>query len=365
MTYPFPPNNFISSTAPFHPPQLNTFPLTFSLFDSLNMQAFFQERLLQRIHQSQQLLLQHQFQDQPASSIMRKVNLHPTITSKSKQFLLPGKTLQTFQVPALLPNKKVEGDKNLEKKMKMQKLKMEEINPQFNLKANVSHMLSFLIDNFGTTPQDLIEQEREKYCFNSNLVALFDSLVEKYTLAAKCREDMIRYVLRKALGYLRDSLRTKYQLSSKSASKVLCQKYFKLKEEEITLNKINLDNGEAMLNFLLPYRKNSRNKTTNNSFITEIFASEAFSQDYLEYLANFEQIVEKDNKKKFDKFVDFLVACFESNTTSRVKNYKRLPWLRSWLRTSKVIAHELLRVQHLKGFNKKKKQELINEDYKP
>ena len=210
------------------------------------------------------------------------------------------------------------------------------------LKGQIASMVKFALKEFGKGKTEQIEAKRNFYANNKILLSLFDTLVDKYASAAKCREDMVRFVLRKAISSLRDSLRAKENITSKAASVALCKKYFKADTFEQTKKEFGVDDEEDLLNFRLPYKKNSRNKTANSQFMTEIFSSPAFYKDYLEYLNNFEHILEHDNKKKLDKFVEFLEDCVNRNAIHEVKKYKRLPWLDQWLETTQVIAHELL-----------------------
>jgi len=60
-------------------------------------------------------------------------------------------------------------------------------------------------------------------------------------------------------------------------------------------------------------RKNSKNKTMNNNFISEIFSSEQFCQDYQKYLENFSSILQADNTKKINKLVAFIEECLTKN----------------------------------------------------
>ena len=116
----------------------------------------------------------------------------------------------------------------------------------------------------------------------------------------------------------------------------------RLKFDQIRSNNVDMDDEEEVLSFLLPYKKNSRNRTANSSFITEIFASEAFHQDYIGFLENLDEILEVDNEKKNEKLISFLVKCVEEKCVHKVKTFKRLPWLKTWLESTKVLAYELL-----------------------
>ena len=222
------------------------------------------------------------------------------------------------------------------------------------LRPQVAKMVAYFVNCFGKATSQDVSSERNKYASNRGLLELFDALAEKYSKSGKCKEDMIRFVLRKAISSLRNTLKKKHNLSSKAASMMLCKKYFKIESEEI-LNQIDIENEEEILSFLLPYKKNSRNKTANTCFITEIFASEVFRNDYTNYLQSFDSLLEDDNKKKVDRLIEFLTDCVKNNTISKVHKYKRLPWLKSWLDATKVLAYELLKTTPKPNHNEMKK----------
>jgi len=70
---------------------------------------------------------------------------------------------------------------------------------------------------------------------------------------------MVRFVLRKALSSIRKSLREKNkELTTKTASLLLCQRYFKEKMKELSEEKMNtINKEEEIMSFLLPYKKKS------------------------------------------------------------------------------------------------------------
>ena len=238
-------------------------------------------------------------------------------------------------------------------------IQSEDLQPHVDSPQLISHideMVSFILHNLGKAPQYHIDAQRRSYAFNNTLLELFDALMDKFSSAAKCREDMIRHVLRKALSYFKNSLRDKHKLSSRGASVLMCQQYFQVVRDQMRENDIDIQDEDKIVDFLLPYKKNSRNKTVNISFITEIFSSEAFYQDYVEFLNKLEEICSEDNKKRNDKFIKFLVRCVEENTVHEVRRFKRLPWLDQWLETTKVIAYELLDARTWKMTNKNSKE---------
>jgi len=223
-----------------------------------------------------------------------------------------------------------------------------------SLRTQILDLLSSILKNHKKVSKDELLRLRCQYSYSPLLQTMFDLVLQKYSSSSKCREDMMRFVFRKAISYLRDSLREKDKLSAKAASLALCQRYFNLNSQDLA-QQIDIQDEDQILAFLLPYKKNSRNKTANSSFITEMFTSEVFQQDYVAYLENLDQILNDDNQKKIEKFVDFLEECATRNTLQKVKNYKRLPWLDAWLESTKSIANELLNTTLLKKGVKKLK----------
>ena len=215
--------------------------------------------------------------------------------------------------------------------------------PTSNLREQIEEMVSFFLKEFGKASSYKMTTQRNTYSRSKILLAVFDALTAKYSSSGKCKEDMTRFVLRKAISYLRNLQRDKNGYSCKAASLALCKKYFENKLNDIA-KKIDFESEEDVLNYLLPYKKNSRNKTANTCFALEIFASEAFYQDYCVFLENFDEIFERENQKKFKKLVDFLLDCIKQKKISGVKTFKRLPWLKTWLNATKIIAEELRNV---------------------
>ena len=47
----------------------------------------------------------------------------------------------------------------------------------------------------------------------------------------------------------------------------------------------------------------------NSTFIHEVFSSEAFQRDYIEYLEDLDEILEADNNGKVERLVYFIEEC--------------------------------------------------------
>ena len=340
MTYPFPfsktplplPHHFyISSTSSFHyPPQLSIPPPL-----SLSLNAPFQ------YHQPNPSYFYNQFCSQ--GPFLK--------TSYPQQFSNLHLLKQPFKLEPIIETTYVKSEatsvteQEVSQKYEEPLLIKEEFQSSENLREDIRTMLDLFIKEFGKTEtNELIKSRRNQYLKNLKLLRLFDCLYEKYSSAAKCREDIIRFVLRKAITYMRDTQREKRNVSAKSATILLCKRYFGSRLEELTQNNININinDEKELVKFLMPYKKDSRNKTPNNCFMREIFSSKAFYEDYVNYLNNLENLLDSDNQKKIERILDFLITCVEEGKIFKIKDYKRMPWIDRWLETTKKIAKELL-----------------------
>ncbi len=173
------------------------------------------------------------------------------------------------------------------------------------LKAQVKEILNFVLENFGRVSESNFEKEKQKYSYDSDLVMVFDMLTAKYSSTIKTKEEMVKYTLRRAFKFIKNTLKKNCNSNNKVVSKTICNKYFHVSEQDMA----TIGTEEETLKVLLPFRKHSKNKTMNTTFIGEIFASEEFCRDYQVYLEHFEGILEADNKNKIERFASFIEDC--------------------------------------------------------
>jgi len=224
------------------------------------------------------------------------------------------------------------------------------------LRNQLRKILLFLINNFGKISEESIQAERPKYEHDKQLLQVFDILVKKYSGASKSREEMIKYVLRKALKAVRGILQKRLNVDYKEASSILCKRYFKFEgpheeEEEIldlkngkrlsSRNSEDDDEDDDIMKAMLPFRKNSKNKTMNSNFINEIFSSEEFCKDYEIYLTQIDDILEKDNNRKIEMFLNYLEQRLRKGQVDTIRSCKRMPWINLWIDSTKNVAFEL------------------------
>ena len=211
-----------------------------------------------------------------------------------------------------------------------------------SLRAQLSQMVKFLLHNMGKNNQALIESTRNLYLNNKPLLQVYDYIVKKYFSSRKVKEEIIRYILRKAFKVLKQNLQKTENVKGKKASVLFVKKYLPSQIEYLDQLGVSTDNEEDLVNLLMPYNSKSKNKTMNMKFVSEIFSSEAFLQDYTTFLNSLGSILEEENNKKIDSLVTALEGCVQSGNFSKVNGIRMFPWLNVWINDTKNIAVALL-----------------------
>jgi len=285
--------------------------------------------------------LQQNYQNELFKTQMQQLlEIKNTLLEKLNQQDAPeSKAQASIQIPALRENFETE------------KVKVEALSdpiPQFSpktfqsgqkkaLKAQVRDIVDFVLDNFGRISESRFDEEKARYADNKDLQLVFELLTSKYASTIKTKEEMVKYTLRRAFKYIKNTLKKETNANTKRVSQAICNKYFKTSQDEIS----KAGNEEDLLKVVLPFRKNSKNKTMNTNFINEVFASEDFCRDYEKYLKSFDGILEADNKGKIERLVTYIEDCIKKGKIKDIKNYKRIPWPKLWIANTKNIAQSL------------------------
>jgi len=368
MNYNFPSNlsPYPSYLPAFNPPLIQFNLLGIPQQTLFHQQFFVQNNTLENMLCSQNAMyLNHvkalQYQHQSIQN-----QLTQEIKFKTELFSKEASTLQRTNdtTPRLeknlseLESIKYEEDSYIEKEQEDQESpKKVELT---SFESKVHQLLDFFVKNYDDRHLDIIKEQREKYEEDeqfSDLIEVFDLLAMRFKSAAKCREDMVRFVMRKAVTWIRDSYRNENNVLAKEAIRGLCKKYFPEKYKILQEKYANDDDAdEKIVNEIFPYKKNSKHKTANNDHIKEIFASEEFYQDYIRFFGNFDEIIQEESEKKSLKFVKFICKCIEEKKHGSIKTFKRLPWLDSWVNATKAIARELKNKRGSDGPSRKPKE---------
>mmetsp|Transcript_23921 Transcript_23921/g.27783 ORF Transcript_23921/g.27783 Transcript_23921/m.27783 type:complete len:357 (-) Transcript_23921:217-1287(-) len=277
------------------------------------MQAFAFMAFQQTMQQQQQALFQNMFQQRNPFALQ-------ALEENAKRILLAS---QLSRPTNKLPPVKVE----------------EERLSQTNSKKDIRPLVHYLIKNLGTPNGKDFSELQAKYKNDTLLSSLIDILSKRYTTTLKTKEEMVKYTLRKALRWVRAKFSKGTEADPKGGMKIVVKKFFgeELKGQD---GFENLDDDEIVDKFL-PFKKESKIKTMNTTFVGELFKSREFTKEYNEFLKSFKSTMTTENDRKVDKFINFLEGCYTSGSFDKLKNYKRIPWLDTWVSATMNQAKEL------------------------
>ena len=230
------------------------------------------------------------------------------------------------------------------------------------LKFRVRRMLAYILENYGKVKESDLNNEKALYADEPILVKLFDALVARYSSTFKTKDEILKYITRKAFTTIRNNY--KQDTNSKKngmMSNALCKRYFRVSSDEVEKLGIDINHRESFLQVLFPYRKNCKNKARYKDLIERLASSQEFYEDYCTFVREFMRIMESEKEKKANLFVPFLLDCVKKGNVEEIANYKRIPWLETWIRLAEITAEEIgvalkVRVQS-KSPNKKQKLE--------
>jgi len=206
---------------------------------------------------------------------------------------------------------------------------------------------------------DKIEKAKKKFSSDQKLSQAFDALVAKYSSAVKTKENIVKYVLRKVFKSMKELLMKEKSMDSKTACGSFVEKYFPDSRGDLKEKGINIEDDEELFNALMPFKKNSKNKTMNNNFLIEIFTSESCRDDYNVFLAGLDDCMYADNYQKIERFLVYIEECVEKGAYKEIGKFKRLPWLRLWIEKTKETACDLVYYAKRNTLKRKVKKEFI------
>jgi hypothetical protein len=313
------------------------------IYQPPNYQQLAYENLL--FHAQNLQLLQYKQAQQNDFKPSAKLNILPQSTFSSPQSGLEAYPAATIK--ATIPVKNTQ---------EPEKPKNSTVGLDIPLRKKLEKMIRQIMTHLSQNDTEAAEKAKEQYKQDPILAMIYEKLVIRYYSSKKCKEDIIRYILRKLFKTLRTNIIKEEKVSNKRASFVICQRYFSSRFDEIKEAGVNLDDEEELLQFFMPYRKGSKNRTMNNSFIAEIFSSEEFCKVYETFLNNqFERFLLADNNRKIKKLIDLLVTCVHKNDITKLSKCNRLPWLDVWLQDARSIAASLLTQNQTSPSNSSKK----------
>jgi hypothetical protein len=228
-----------------------------------------------------------------------------------------------------------------------------------NFRAQIRDVLDFVISTVGKISEEELEKAKRKLSSDKKLTQIFEALVTKYSSSVKTKENIVKYVLRKTFKTMKENLMKEKNMDSKIACGAFVEKYFPESREDLKEKGVNTEDDEELFNALMPFKKNSKNKTMNNNFLVEIFTSDNFKNDYDLFLAGLDDSMFADNYQKIERFTVYIEDCVDKNAYKDIGKFKRLPWLKNWMEKTKETACDLVYYAKRNTIKRKPKKEAI------
>ncbi len=119
-----------------------------------------------------------------------------------------------------------------------------------DLKQEIKNIIIYVLENYGRINEAVFNSEKAKYSYNKDLQTVFELLTSKYSSTIKTKEEMVKYILRKAFKFVKNNLKKGKNTNKSSVSKALCDKYFHASQEDISKS----GSEELFLKSILPFR---------------------------------------------------------------------------------------------------------------
>jgi len=119
-----------------------------------------------------------------------------------------------------------------------------------DLKQEIKNIIVYVLENYGRINEAVFNSEKAKYKHNKDLSTIFELLTSKYSSTIKTKEEMVKYILRKAFKFVKNNLKKGKNTNKSSVSKALCDKYFHASQEDI----LKSGSEELFLKSILPFR---------------------------------------------------------------------------------------------------------------
>ena len=202
--------------------------------------------------------------------------------------------------------------------------------------AQIKYMIQFFVNNHGIIKENEMQTERSRYTHDKKLLKLFDTLNRKYSSTTKTKEELIKWVIRRAIKSGKD-----HETENEENCEKTLKKLHSEDGQKASPNHDDEESHDVWIESLLPFKKSSKNKTMNSQFLAEIFASERFRADYHTFMGEIEKVIEEDTADKMRRFLQFVIDCVNKDTMEKIIKYRRVPWLKKWGNNARKIALQI------------------------
>ncbi|CAD8067963.1 unnamed protein product [Paramecium sonneborni] len=176
-------------------------------------------------------------------------------------------------------------------------------------------------------------------------------LKKRYIQVNKTKEEMTKFIIRKCFQFIKTEInyQDKDNLGAEERDRLFYHTFFSSDQEFIkTLENNSIDD-------LIPFRKESKLKTINDTYLKQLFRSQKFCCYYQKFLNEFSNIFQLENEEKIQKMAKQILKIIFTRDYDKIKIYRRFPWKDHEFRKCENRAQEIYWKYHSQKFKNEKK----------
>ncbi|CAD8105235.1 unnamed protein product [Paramecium sonneborni] len=145
---------------------------------------------------------------------------------------------------------------------------------------------------------------------------------KRYVQVNKTKEEMTKFIIRRCFLFIKSQIEyeEKEGVSAEERDRLFYHSFFSNDKEFMkTFNQESIDD-------MIPFRKDSKMKTMNETYLRKLFASQRFSNFYTKFLSQFKEICIHENDEKIDNMTKQIIKIIITRDFGKIKSYRRFPW---------------------------------------
>ncbi|CAD8050851.1 unnamed protein product [Paramecium primaurelia] len=214
-------------------------------------------------------------------------------------------------------------------------------------------LLRFLSKNISL----LQEKTFEKFVIENlkNLISLHcdipNILKRRYIQVNKTKEEMTKFIIRRCFDFIKTQInyQEKDNLGAEERDRLFYHTFFSNDKEFMKIL------GNDSIDDLIPFRKESKLKTINDTYLKKLFKSKYFSYFYQQFLNEFQTICQQENEEKIEKMTMQIQKIIFTRDYDKIKTYRRFPWKNHEFHKCEKRAQEIYQKYQFYKFKNEKK----------
>ncbi|CAD8178236.1 unnamed protein product [Paramecium pentaurelia] len=188
----------------------------------------------------------------------------------------------------------------------------------------MTSLLIFLSKNISLLQDSVFEEfVKENLKTLSSFSKDIPNIIKKrYVQINKTKEEMTKFIIRRCFLFIKSQIEYEEQedLSAEERDRQFYHSFFSNDKEFMNaLDHQSIDD-------IIPFRKDSKMKTMNDTYLRKLFASKKFSSFYSKFLTQFQQICILENNEKIDNMTKQIIKIIITRDFAKLKSYRRFPW---------------------------------------